>query len=73
MTQTTIADDDVIQNIRLCFDRCNEMLILMSKVNLLADICNSTFSGSNHFTKFTPENSAQVIEEYMHILVGFND
>ena len=54
MIQTVIADDNAMKNIRLNFDRHNEMLNLMSKVNLLAVICNGTLSESNHFTKFTP-------------------
>ena len=57
MIQTTIADNNTIQNIRLDFNRHNEKLNLMSKVNLLVDMCNSALSRSNHFTKFSVENS----------------
>ena len=71
--QTEIADDNAIQSVRLDFDRHNEMLNLLSKANSLVDMCNSTFSGSNPFAKFAPENNAQVIEECLHILVWFND
>ena len=62
-----------MRNITLDFDRLNETLNLMSKEKILADICNVASSGFNNFTKFTPKNSAQVIENYLLMLVWFND
>ena len=73
MIQNAIANDNMMQNIRLDFDRYYEILNVISKVNLLEDMCNSTLSGSNHLTKFTIENATQVIEEYLRILFWFNN
>ena len=72
MIQTTIADDNVMQNIRLDFDRHNDTLNLVSKENLLVETRNGAFFGSNNFTKFAPENATQGIEEHLCMLVWFN-